>query len=458
MERFIGRENELEYLNGLYSEPGLRTCAVYGRRRIGKSSLIRKFCEGKRTIHIQFVKSSESVNLDIIRAAVEDVTGKDPGRFENVFRALRSLAEFCKEEKTVLVLDEFPFLTSCAKYIPSAVQRFIDVDLKGTKTLLIACGSSIRTMKDETEDPKRPLYGRFPVRMQIGPLSPAECREFHPGMSDIDFLKVYMAVGGVPYYHEMMDRDTFRECVIKNFIASPAPLFDEAGAMIDRELSPPSVHSAIISFLAKGANRVNELADKARISHQLCGRYLRDMEAVGIVERINPMAGAPKHPLFRVKDNLIYFYYGAIEKRMSILSNSDVNAAYEKIEHDIDSCLGHIFEDVCSEHIKRTTICKEIGKWWGPAGNDIKEIDIIAVIDDDGNEVSLFCECKLRRRPPGLGTLNSLKDTAEYIKTLNNRRFVIFSAFGFDEDLEDYVTQYGKTAGIRLIGIGEILR
>ena len=456
MERFIGRKKELEYLNGLYAKPGIRACAIYGRRRVGKSSLIKELCRGKHTIHIQFVDSSETVNLDIIRAAVEDATGEDPGEFDNLFRALRRLAELCREERTILVLDEFPFLTSGAKYIPSAVQHFIDVELEGTETFVIVCGSSVRAMRDEIEDPKRPLYGRFPMRMHIEPLSLAECRGFHPNMSDMDILKVYMAVGGIPYYHEMMDSNTFRECVIKNFIASPAPLLDEARAMIDRELSPPSTHAAIISFLARGTNSIKELAEKVGITEQLCGRYLREMEAVGMAERIHPMAGAPKHPLFRIRDNLIRFYYGAIEKRSSILSNDSADSSYEKIEHDIDSCLGHIFESICTEHIKQTMLCVEIGRWWGRAGGEEREIDIVAVIDERHHEVSLFCECKFRRRRANLGTLNALRETADHIKTLNNRRYVLFSAFGFDEDLKDYVEQYGQTAGIVLIGLGEL--
>jgi DNA-binding Lrp family transcriptional regulator len=276
-------------------------------------------------------------------------------------------------------------------------------------------------------------------------------------MSDIDYLKVYLAVGGIPYYHEMMDRNTFKECIMKNFIISPAPLIDEAQAMIDRELSPPSVHAAIISFLAKGTNRVKELAEKVGISQQLCGKHLKQMEAVGIIEKIHPMAGAPKHPLFKLRDNLMCFYYGAIEKRISLLTGNNAEAAYGKIEHDIDSCLGHIFEDVCAEHIKRTTLCVEIGKWWGRAGKEDRDVDIIAVIEENGNEISLFCECKFRRKPAGLSVLGDLKDTADYIKALSNRKFVIFSAFGFDEDLEDYAMQYEKTAGINLIGLCELL-
>ena len=456
MERFIGRKHELERMNEIYSGPGLRTCAIYGRRRIGKSSLISKFCENKDTINIQFVDDSESMNVEIIRMAIEDATGKDPGAFENLIRALRGLAEVCKQKRTILVFDELPFLTSCEKYIPSAIQRFIDTELKGTETFLIVCGSSIRLMKDLTEDPKRPLYGRFRERLKIGPLSLSECREFHPQMSDIDNLRTYMAVGGVPYYHEFMRYDTFRECIIKNFIRPSAPMLDESRAMIDRELSPSSLFAEMISLLAKGTNRRNELSDKMGISPQMCGKYLKQLESVGIAGRVRPMAGAPKHPRFRITDNLINFYYGAIEKKMSVISNNESSAAYDKIEEDIDSCFGRIFEDICSEHIKKNMFCKDIGKWWGRAGDEDRDVDLIAVVDENGHEVSLFCECKFRHRPQGFTALNKLIDTSEHVKKLSNRRFVIFSAFGFDEDLKDHVEQYKKTTNVRLIGIDEL--
>ncbi|MDR3282656.1 MAG: ATP-binding protein [Candidatus Methanoplasma sp.] len=351
MARFIGRTKELLYLEDTYSKQGFHACAVYGRRRIGKSSLIREFCKGKRTIHIQFVENSEEVNLDIIRSAVTDIVGNDPGEFENLFRALRHLAKICETEKTVLVFDEFPFLMTGAKHASSALQRFIDVEMRETETFLIVCGSSIRSMRDETEDPKRPLYGRFPARIRLEPMTPVECRAFHPRMSDIDAMRVYMAVGGIPYYHEMMNCDSFEDGIIKNFVAFPAPLLDEAVAMIDRELSPASTYSSIVSFLAKGTNRIKDLSEKVKISEQACGRYLKDMESIGIVERINPMADAPKRPLFRIRDNLVHFYHGAIERRSSILETSDPRTAYKMLEHDIDTCLGLAFEDVCSDYI-----------------------------------------------------------------------------------------------------------
>ncbi|MDR0888091.1 MAG: AAA family ATPase [Candidatus Methanoplasma sp.] len=456
MGHFIGRKRELEYLDELYSRPGRHTCAIYGRRRIGKSALIKKFCEDKPSIYIQFVDGSESVNLDIIRAAVTSYRGTDPGAYDNMFRALVSLSEICKEKKTILVFDEFPYLSSSADYIPSAVQRFIDMDLQDADVMLIICGSSIRLMTDETEDPKRPLYGRFPLRIKLGPLSPAECREFHPNMSDIDAFRVYLAVGGVPYYHEMMNGKTFEECVIKNFLSSPSPLLDEASVMIARELPAVSTCTAIVHFLARGSTRIKEISEKTRITEQACGKYLKDMGLVDMVERVNPMVGAPKHPLFRIKDCLIRFYFMVLEGRPNLLPNEDAAAVYKKIEHDIDMCMGMTFEDVCSDYICRTMMCKDIGKWWGRAGDEDRDVDIVAIVSENGYDVSLLCECKFRRKPIGFGVLNQLKDTAEYIRHLSNRRFVIFSAYGFDDDLSEYVEEYGKDSDIRLIDLDDI--
>ncbi|MDR3206366.1 MAG: ATP-binding protein [Candidatus Methanoplasma sp.] len=459
MVRFIGRTKELRYLEDAYAEPGFHTCAVYGRRRIGKSSLIREFCRGKRAIYIQFVENSEEVNIDLIRSAITDLEGRDPGEFENLLRALRCLADLCGADKTILVFDEFPFLAAGSKCAPSALQHLIDIELRDTETFLIVCGSSIRSMKDETEDPKRPLYGRFPVRIKLEPLSPGECREFHPNMSDIDVMKTYLAVGGIPYYHEMMNCDTFEDCIIKNFAAFPAPLSDEAAAIIDRELSPASTHSSIASFLAKGTNRIKDLSEKVKISEQACGRYLRDMEEIGLVERIKPMADAPKRPLFRIRDNLMHFYYGAIERRSSILKTSDPRAVYKMLEHDIDACLGIAFECVCSDHIVRSMLCKEIGKWWGRAGGEDRDVDIIAAVYESDHEAALFCECKFRRRPTGVGAFARLKDTSDHVRGLNsNRRFVIFSASGFDDDLTDLAERSDGASKIILIGLNDLYR
>jgi AAA+ ATPase superfamily predicted ATPase len=438
MDLFVGREKELAYMEQTYSKGKRQTCAIYGRRRVGKTTLISRFCEGKRSLYIQFFNGTESANVKEIHDAIAILEGEAREEFADFLDALKALKDVCAKERTVLVFDEYPLLATSKKYVSSALQRFIDRDLKGTDTFLIVCGSSIRAMRDEIENPDGPLFGRFPVRMEILPLSFVDCRKFHPKMTDLDAMKTYMVAGGVPYYHEVMDGDTFEECVKINFIGPPAPLSDEALVMVQRELSPSASYISLLTFMAGGAASIKELAEKLHISESLCGRYVRDMEFIGMVERLNPMADAPKDTILRIKDSMLRFHFSVARKYGSRLKTADSDAVYAEMEQDIDTFLRLSFEDVCSEFVQMRFVCKDVGKWWGRGSYADREIDLVAEIREGGNNVLLLCECKFRRRKSDFSVLNKLTSATDLVRGPNNRRLALFSASGFDDDLMEY--------------------
>ncbi|MDR0887958.1 MAG: ATP-binding protein [Candidatus Methanoplasma sp.] len=453
MDGFSGRKEELQYLEKLYAESPIGTCAVYGRRRIGKTTLIEKFCEDKKAIIFPMIETSEAINLDNMHKIMTGHSGKDIHEFRTFIDALNTLKEICSEERTVIVFDELPYLVAAAPYVPSALQHFIDRDLPRMGAFLIVCGSSIATMRTEIGDYGRPLYGRFVGRMEIGPLPLRECATMHPNVSDTDILRIYMTVGGIPLYHRFMNRSTYKECIKENFLGRLSFLAEEARGIVDRELSPVSVHSSILSAVARGSVRLNEIAEKAGVTSALCGRYIGEMEFLGIMERVHPMADAPKRPMYRIMDNLVRFHYSVIERNPEVFTASDKNEAYSTIEHSIDTFLGVSFEDVCADYIRTEYTCKEIGKWWGRIEDSDVDIDILAQVTDRNEEMFLFCECKFRRQKVGFNVLNTLESRSEHVKGPINRRMVIFSASGFEDELIDYAAKDRK---LILVGPDEL--
>ena len=445
MCEFIGRRPELNNLENLYSKPNSETCAIYGRRRIGKTSLLNEFCKNKRTIFIASTEGSELMNLEGIRRSISEFTKKDTKSFANFFEALDAIKEACNNKKTVLIIDEYPYLVKSAPHISSILQHFIDHDMKKMDLFLILCGSSIRTMTDEIDGHDKPLFGRFLHRMKIRPLSYKECREFHPGMSEEDNMSLYLIAGGVPLYHKILSDDNFKECIINSFLETYAPLSDEASGIVERELSPSGTYKTIISTIAEGSSRLKEIAEKSSVSEAICSRYLNNMEFLDLVERINPMGNAPKKPLFRIKDNLLRFYYSVINGNASLLHNDNKDAIYDRIKHQIDTYLGHAFEDACSEYVQANYICKDIGKWWGRAEDEDVDIDIVAIITNGHDDYTLFAECKYRTKPIGFESLNTLENRSTYVKGLMNVKLFIFSKSGFTDDLKEYAEKNDVT-------------
>ena len=177
--RFIGREREMGYLEELYSRPGLKTCAVLGRRQIGKSTLLREFTKDKRTVFLQFSKNSYYENFCRLRQDLEDFLGREMEDTDSFSDLMIVLRDICREEPTVVVFDELPYLMEGAPFVPSIIQRFVDADVRGLDCMVVICGSSVSIMRDAIEKIGSPLYGRFTDRLEVGELD--DHRPVKPG-------------------------------------------------------------------------------------------------------------------------------------------------------------------------------------------------------------------------------------------------------------------------------------
>ena len=456
MNEFVGRERELKYLEALYSQPGLKTCAVYGRRQIGKSTLLREFTKSKRTLFIQSSKQSNYENMVRMRADISQFLGKELPVLESFTEIMAVVEKICRDEKTIVVFDEYPYLISDAQYFPSILQRFIDIDVRDTESMIIICGSSISMMRDETEKMDRPLYGRFTNRLIVGPLHYRTCMKFHRNMSDTDALKVYMTVGGIPKYHRIMDCNTYEECIKKCYTEQTGALIDEAQAIISNEMSPFGIYSGIVACIADGTVKQSDIAQKMGLDRAVCKRHLDKLEYMGFIDRPNPMMGAPKRPIYRIADNVMAFHYEVIRRHGPMLNSLslDPDKKYALMVNDINTFMGHRFEDLCGQYVDTEYNVKERGRWWGRAGGEDTDIDIIALVYDDNLKVNtILAECKFRRQKTSFSALNGLTDRASKIGGILNEHYMLFSISGFEEKLEDFSEDHG----IMLVGVDKLL-
>jgi AAA+ ATPase superfamily predicted ATPase len=262
-------------------------------------------------------------------------------------------------------------------------------------------------------------------------------------------MKTYLTVGGIPLYHRLMNRKTYRDSMMQCFLGRDGALAEEAPAIIGREMSPASTHMDILAVMAGGSTAVKEIAEKAGITSSLCSKYLNNLCFTGIAERVNPMANSPAKPVYRIRDSLTRFYFELIERRRGVFAIEDKNIAFDSLSHDLDSFFGTEFENICIEYVKRNYACIEIGAWWGWDGEETAEIDIVAKITDGKTESMLVGECKFwQKKIVGESVLRTLKRRAELVKGLFNVRYILFSASGFDEGLE-HLEQEGDVILVR---------
>ena len=205
---FIGRENELSELERLYATDQFQMPVIYGRRRVGKSTLIRQFVRDKRAVVFTAAESTIEKNLQLfsqsIYAALLPQMKTLPafGSFEAAFDFL---AEQSGAERLVVVIDEYPYLAMADRSISSRLQNYIDNQFGMGKMFLILCGSSMSFMENQVLGYQSPLYGRRTAQFKIMPFDYRTSALFVPSYNLEDKALVYAVTGGVPKYLELFD-------------------------------------------------------------------------------------------------------------------------------------------------------------------------------------------------------------------------------------------------------------
>lgn len=460
--RFVGREKELARLEYVLNKPNINTCAVYGRRRCGKTSLLRRFCQGKRNLFFPLIRGSVEQNLTHISREMRRFTGqeKDYPDFESF---LDELGAICREERTVVVLDELPYLLSSGDYIASLLQIFIDHTLEDTDSLLIVCGSSISSMDEHLSGGDKPLYRRFLERIYLKPLDFAVCFGMHDNMSDEDKVRTYLTVGGMPPYNEEMSEPTYQQCIENAFLCGSGFLSTEVEAAIN-EASNSDYAAAILDALSGGPLQIGAVANRTDMKPDTCRRIMKELVRLDLVDVVVPMCGSPLRPRYYIKDSLVAFYYEVVSGNPEIDAYADPSMAYAAIQHDIDTFLGKRFELLCMEYVRKNYICRKIGRCWNEhTGFDDRDgaevfdgdIDLAAIVSSGSQwNVNMFGECKSTRRKVGFPVLNELIGRVRMLRQdKDNAVFALFSFSGFDTRLLDYA----QGSRVLLIGPEEIM-
>ena len=435
---FIGREGDMEFLQSLYDSGKQVSCSIMGRRRIGKTTLLEEFCKDKKNLFFRFRRKSMPNNLIHISRVISAATGEPPKEYPSLEDALDDIRELCSKTRYVVVFDEYPFIAEIDESVSSDFQHFVD-GLRRTKIMVVFCGSSISGMRNEFENGSSPLYGRITAKRTIRSLSYRECIGFHPEMDDLDMVRLYLTIGGVPLYHMMMREDTYRECVARHFLGNGADLSDEAENIVSCELSPKEKYISVVEAVADGCTELKDISKRADIPKSTCSGYLDNLEALEIVDRINPMmmrSGAESP--FTIADSMVAFNYEVLERYPELRTYGDSLGSYDALYPEIATFFGRRFERMCANYIRNSYITLEIGKWWGRVKGEDTDIDIVADVSDGRNKCRLYCECKFRRKETTFKDYMELKSVVDELNKNNkfvNERFVMFSASGFSDSL-----------------------
>lgn len=462
---FIGRKSELNYLEKKYFSNQAEMIVLYGRRRIGKTELVKQFIQDKEYIFYAASEVDDYEQRKRFAGAIENKLKLDYLKvdFDSWDTLFRSLAKVPYDKKLIVAIDEFPYMVNGNKAIPSILQNLWDHELKNQNIFIILTGSSVGIMLDNVLGAKNPLYGRVTGSYKLGELPIEDIKQFFPDYSITELIEVYSILGGVPHYLLTFDnKKNIEDNIKEKILAKGTFLYDEVQMLMRQELREPSIYFTLLEAIAMGNTKLNRIYQITQIEKTKIATYLKKLIYLDIVEREYPATEKIKRRvnvqsgLYKIKNNFFRFYFKYLFPNTSLLELHATEQVYQKmIAQDINIHVSQIFEGVCRNHIMKLNIHTQLpifvihlGRWWYKQ----EEIDIVAF---DSEKKYIFGECKWRNEPMGIRTLSQLQSKIEKnFGDIISEKIFLFSKSGYTDELLQYAL---KNKLVQLIDLKDIV-
>lgn len=462
---FHCRETELYELNKRYRKENFECIVIYGRRRVGKTALINEFCKDKPTIFFSALNASSEENLVALSKAVYEKQYSGAGEapvFQSYDAALSEITRLSEQERLVFVIDEYPYLAKAEESISSRLQHMIDHTWQNGKLFLILCGSSMSFMEYQVLGYESPLYGRRTAQFKIQAMTYKEMTAFHPNLSNEQQALLYGITGGIPHYINKLEIESDIDvALMENLFNSSGYLFEEPENLLKQELREPAMYNSVISAIAGGASKLNEIATKVGVETGICVKYIKVLQELGILKRETPITEKQgKKTIYLICDNFFRFWYRFVPQNVSAIQSGRMEAIYDiAMKQYFSNYMGLVFEQMCREYLLRyeknlPILLSEVGQWWGTDARTRKEVQIDIVGTPVEGKEYIIGSCKYKNEPVGAEELELLKEYATVFGYGTRYHYYIFSKGGFTKGLKELEKQ-GEVRLVSLEGMYE---
>ncbi|MBP5451368.1 MAG: AAA family ATPase [Treponema sp.] len=442
--KYYGRKEELGILKELLGKDCMQVALIYGRRRVGKSELIKQAIIQNNTNAIYYgcKETTEYNNVESLSVLISENLGIPGLVFRGIEQSLEFIFKQSEGKDLVLVLDEYPFLHEVVKGLDSIIQSLVDRYRDTARLKLILCGSYVGVMESLLAV-ENPLYGRIDRTINLKPMDYYESANFYERFSDEDKVRLYSVFGGIPYYNRLIDPEkTVRQNIIE-LIASPgARLENEVVMYLKSEISKMNNANEVFEALAIGCSRFSDILSQSHVSSgPTLADVLEKLMHMEIVRKAVPLndEGNRKKAGYYICDPLSMFYYRYCFRYLSQMSVMPPDQFFCRfIEDDFETWfVPRFFEEICRQYLVRQNKngnapipFDRIGRYWynDPESHTNGEFDIVT--ERDGEYV--FYEAKFRNSPISLSMVRQEIDQVNSTG-LRCRYYGFFSREGFEE-------------------------
>jgi AAA+ ATPase superfamily predicted ATPase len=394
-QQFVDRENELRLLEDTYKQNKSSLIIIYGRRRIGKTELIKQFIKDKRHIYFLADTRTDRDNINEIQKAISSCIQNplfERVEFTDWLELFREFEKLLKE-RVIIVIDEFPYLIESNKAIPSIFQKIWDLNLSEKDICLVLLGSSISMMEDHTLNYRAPLYGRRTAQLQLQPLKFKYIGKFLPYRVE-ELVKVYGITDGIPLYILKFEPGlNFDDNLKENIFRVGKFLYQEAEILLKEELRETARYFSILKAIAYGKHGFGEIVNFTKLDKGIISKYLDNLAIIRLIRKEYPVTQKKevRNARYVFNDNYFNFWFRYVYPYKSLIEEGRIDRLFYLIKEDFNSYLGFVFEKICMEFLweqELPFLFTKLGRWW----HRDKEIDLVAL--NEGTKEIAFFEVK----------------------------------------------------------------
>lgn len=441
----LGRKEEMSHLEELYNSNTFEFLVMYGRRRVGKTTILQEFADHSNSIFFPAREKNDALNLEDFSKVVQYHFDQ---RFIASFQSWEDAFDYIGEkieQRTAIIIDEFPYIAEENPSIKSFLQHTIDHSWKNKNIFLILCGSSVSIMENEVIGRKSPLHDRQTSSLEIKPFDYLESSNFFPNYTYEEKLIAYGILGGIPRYLEAFDlNESIEKNVANKIIRNGAYLHEEPDNLLKAELRETNVYSSILSAIANGRNKIIDIANFIHEDRTKVAKYLITLQTLRLIEKRVPCMEpeTSKKSIYVIKDNFFKFWFRYEFTNNSYYSMLGAKDASEEIMNDISNLMGDAFEEICKEYIIRLAKQRKLpfipyylGKWWGtnPTIKAQDDVDLLAV--DKTGKRAIFIECKFTSQPMPYDEYEDLVTATKAFPSIEEKQLWFISKSGYTKSV-----------------------
>lgn len=442
MIQLIDRQEQINCLENEYRKQSASLVIIYGRRRVGKTTLISKFVEDKNALFFTASQESEDKNkIGFINKAKDYllISNDDLNVSSSWDEIFKSILKHSADKKHIIIIDEFQYIGMSNPAFPSILQRIWEEQLKDSSVMLILCGSLISMMVSQTLSYSSPLYGRRTAQIRLGQIPFKYYHEFYDKtIIEDDLITLYSITGGVPLYIKTFSNSEHHdiyENIKNNILNRNSYLYEEPNFLLRHEVDNPKDYFNILKVIADGNTKLTTL-----------NQLIKTLIDLDIIEKDVPITEKSlednKSAVLKIKDNYLRFWFIFVYPYQRFIEEGHLDIVMNNIKNNlIQKQVSYVYEDVCREMMWELSAnntwkfyFSKVGRYWE---NNI-EIDIAAM---DISETNLVLgECKYRTQQVDIDVLKDLENKVQKSKinkTKYNISYILFSHSGFTAQLRN---------------------